>query len=243
MGAYEKAIRDNQKALEINPQFYKAYTGLGIVYATINKHVDAIEMYGKAIQIKPEASIDYYKRGISHQALKVYDKAEKDYTKAIELSPENTAYLRGRADLYHETKRFDLSIQDLSKAIILTPENADLYFNRGISYYDSKKYESAEKDFEEYLRYFNDDLDAMWYIALCAKEAGDESKTLEYYNKVESINPEYDHLNTIDKNQLKIKKLVKDNWLYSVIIFVLLIVSFFFLFKVLKQKGQKEEKN
>jgi len=236
---YQKAIRDNQKALELNPNFYKAYTGLGIIYAAIDQHADAIEMYGKAIELKPNASIDYYKRALSYQSLKMYDKAEKDYTKAIELSPKNTAYLRARADLYYEKAIFDLSITDLSTAIDITPENADLYYNRGIAYYDTKNYVKAEKDFQEYLRYEKEDLDAMWYLTLCAKNLGNETVALDYYNKVKSINPEYEHLNTVDTNQLKLKKIVKENWLYSIVIFILLLIAFLFFIRILKQNKAK----
>jgi tetratricopeptide (TPR) repeat protein len=51
-----------EKALEIKPDYYEAYYGIGVAYASSNKFKEAIKAYKKAIEIKPSHKA-YYNMG------------------------------------------------------------------------------------------------------------------------------------------------------------------------------------
>jgi tetratricopeptide (TPR) repeat protein len=50
---FKEAIEAYEKALEIKPDYYEAYYGIGVAYASSNKFKEAIKAYKKAIEIKP----------------------------------------------------------------------------------------------------------------------------------------------------------------------------------------------
>jgi tetratricopeptide (TPR) repeat protein len=62
------------KALEIKPDYYEAYYGIGVAYASSNKFKEAIKAYKKAIEIKPSHKA-YYNMGTVYFRLGKYQKA------------------------------------------------------------------------------------------------------------------------------------------------------------------------
>jgi tetratricopeptide (TPR) repeat protein len=200
----------------------------------------AIEFFNKAIEINPAQSNFYSSRALSHQKLLDFEAAASDFSVAINLDSEVVDYYILRAEMNHEREMYALSAEDFTKAISISPENYHLYYKRGISYYDDKEFELAEKDFIEVLRYDSINQDALWYLALNNKALGNETKAIAYYEKVKSLNPEYPYLWSIDKNQLKLKKFVKDNWVYTIILVGLLIAALFFVRKMLQKSEVKD---
>jgi tetratricopeptide (TPR) repeat protein len=66
---FEKAIEAYEKAIEIKPDKYETYYGIGFAYAKLSKFEKAIEAYEKAIEIKPDKYETYYGIGCN----KLYD--------------------------------------------------------------------------------------------------------------------------------------------------------------------------
>ena len=63
LGRKEDAIKDYTKAIEINPQYFKAFFNRGILYyqyllgkslSALGRKEDAIKDYTKAIEINPQ---------------------------------------------------------------------------------------------------------------------------------------------------------------------------------------------
>lgn len=51
---HRQAISDCQQALQIEPNYSKAYGRMGLAYSSLNEHKKAKECYEKALQIEPE---------------------------------------------------------------------------------------------------------------------------------------------------------------------------------------------
>jgi len=76
---YTRAMEFLKKAIEVNPNDYKAYVRLASVFR-VNKNIEeAIILYEKAIEINPDSSLAYNSLGI------LYDLEKKDILKAIYL--------------------------------------------------------------------------------------------------------------------------------------------------------------
>ena len=61
-GAFDSAISDFNKAIEINPDFAEAYCARGIAYGKEGAHGLAISDYTKAIEINPRLAVAYFQR-------------------------------------------------------------------------------------------------------------------------------------------------------------------------------------
>jgi len=60
---YKKAIEDYDKAIEINPQYAKAYNNRGVAYGKLKEYKKAIEDFDKAIKINPQYAAAYNNLG------------------------------------------------------------------------------------------------------------------------------------------------------------------------------------
>ena len=104
-GQWDKAIAEYNKAIELNPEYSKAYNNRGLAYADKGQYDQAISDYTKAIELSPKLAEAYYNRGIAYRHKGHYDQAISDYTKAIELNPEYAeAYIQSGVCLCYKAK-------------------------------------------------------------------------------------------------------------------------------------------
>ncbi len=125
------AMKDYNKAIEINPKSHRAYNHRGVVKSTLKDFEGAILDYSKAIESKPKFGLAFFNRGTAKNALKDYKGALKDYNKAIEINPKNYDAYNNRGILKYELKDFERAMLDYNKAIELNPENILAYNNKG----------------------------------------------------------------------------------------------------------------
>ena len=76
------ALRDYNKAIELNPDHAYAYNNRGVVYQKQDEVDSAIEDYNKAIELKLDNPHVYYKRGTAWLQLREWEKAKLDLTTA-----------------------------------------------------------------------------------------------------------------------------------------------------------------
>jgi tetratricopeptide (TPR) repeat protein len=97
---YALAIGDYKKALEINPEYTKAYSNLGIVYCSITEYNGAIETLTEAIErLSKESARDsnneetllnsLYYRGVSYKNTHKFYLAKRDFEKILDINPND----------------------------------------------------------------------------------------------------------------------------------------------------------
>jgi len=91
MEEYQRAGKDYQSAINLDPKSGEAFLNLGNLYFINNAFTLAINQYDKAISLElSKGHIAYYNRGMAWENLGDTDKAENDYRQAIKLLPEWT---------------------------------------------------------------------------------------------------------------------------------------------------------
>jgi tetratricopeptide (TPR) repeat protein len=167
-GAYEEAIAEFTKAIQLSPKDAPIYDDRGWAYHKLNRFPEAIEDFSKAIELDPKDYAGYSGRGVTLVAQNQNDAALVDLNKALELKPEDAQTLRFRAAAYRGLKQYDLAIQDFAAVLSKTDPNssdqarlaaADLFAKRGYIYNLMLQYENAINDFKEALRLNPNDID------------------------------------------------------------------------------------
>jgi len=77
---FDRAIEDYSKAVELDPDYAKAYCNRGTVYREIGEFHRAIEDFNKAIELNPDLVLAYYNRGQTWLNLHEWEKARADLT-------------------------------------------------------------------------------------------------------------------------------------------------------------------
>jgi tetratricopeptide (TPR) repeat protein len=147
-GKYELAINDYKKALELNPKFPEAYSGLATAYKLNNDFVKSLEYSDIAISLNPNFAIALSNRGETKIRLKDYQGALIDFNLAIEIDPKCLSAFSKRGDLHYLLRDYNNALIDYSLAIEIDPNDGLLFNNRGTIYYLLHNNDKSLKDWE-----------------------------------------------------------------------------------------------
>jgi tetratricopeptide (TPR) repeat protein len=93
--AYDRAIADFTKAIEINPRDANYYNDRG----GLEKDGDrAIADYTKAVEVNPKFAVGYYNRAGCYEKKGDRDRAIADYRRALEIDPTGFAHARAKLE-------------------------------------------------------------------------------------------------------------------------------------------------
>jgi tetratricopeptide (TPR) repeat protein len=84
----EKALKDFNRAIDIDPTRADAYVGRANTLSTLGRYAEALPDYNRALEIDPKLANAYANRGSAHSQTGQYKKAIADYEKALELDPK-----------------------------------------------------------------------------------------------------------------------------------------------------------
>ena len=145
----KSALRDYNKAIELDDKYLKAYLARGDVYSDLGYRDKAIADYDQALAMNPKSADVYTYRGIF--LLKVGDTqaAIEDYNKAIGLDPKQASAYNYRGNARLELGNLQAAVDDYSKAIEINPDYALAYYNRGLIRTDLGKVPDAINDFQK----------------------------------------------------------------------------------------------
>ena len=140
---YEEALSNYQKALEIKPEYAKAWNGQAKTLYELNSHEDALSAYDKAIQIQPNYRNSWSGRGFVLSKLRRYSEAIKSFDKALKLEPESPQIWNARGESLRNLRKYDEAIKSYDKAIEIQPDYDGAWYNKAAVLYSLKRYKDA----------------------------------------------------------------------------------------------------
>jgi len=88
--AFDDALADYNKAIELNPKYAAAYLNRGVLYAAKRNQLDlALSDFSEAIKSDPQYELAYLNRGIAYRKTGQFALAIADMNKAIKLNSSN----------------------------------------------------------------------------------------------------------------------------------------------------------
>ena len=145
-GQLDEAIREYNKAVNLDPKLALAYAGRGEAYRREGQYDTAITDATKAAALDPRPAFAYAVRGEAYRQKRDYDAAIADLSKAIELDRKAVAPFNNRGAAYAAKGQYDAAIADLNRAIELDAKSAPTYANRAAVYLNKNAYDLALAD-------------------------------------------------------------------------------------------------
>src|ERR1035437_6920239 len=151
----EKAIVLFRKALELDPEYALAYTGLadafaqkaGIFGSEEAWYDSSIKMSKKAIELNPNLAEAYKSLGVVYAYRGKFHSAIGYYSKALELNPNFGAAINNISSMYWWLGRYDEAYPWAVKSIQVDPARASGYATLGLIYTGLALDSAAEKWF------------------------------------------------------------------------------------------------
>ena len=147
--AYDIAIQNCNKAIELDSTYIDAYYHIGITNNEKKEYNNAIEYFQKAIDLNPKHAKAWNHMGFSYEKLDQFDKAIDSYKISVGFESTYALAHYNLANAYKHEKQFDYAIEYYKKATEIDPNYASAWLFMGFAYLDKNDYHSALQNLEK----------------------------------------------------------------------------------------------
>lgn len=154
-GKMAEAIKDCDKAIQLNPQDAGAYYNRAFAHYQQGRHRydKAIADLTQSAKLNPTDASAFYTLSELHREKKDFELAVEYSTKGIQLNPHDVhAYFYARAQANAMLNKYQEAIEDYSKVIDLSPSYPGVYTRRAGCYLCTENWDAALNDCDLALR-------------------------------------------------------------------------------------------
>jgi eukaryotic-like serine/threonine-protein kinase len=180
MGRDEEAIKNFQRALELDPLDYEAAQELARMYENKGRLDEAIKLLKKFIDIKPGYWAVYSNLGYFYYHQGNYEQAEKMYRYSTEFMTENVNDYNNLMAIYYQLGDIESAREAFEKSVAIEPD-AHTYINMGTIYFYQRRYADAMAMYEEAIELGGDEYYVWSYLADSCRFAGHKEKAPDAY--------------------------------------------------------------
>lgn len=159
-GKHELALKDFQRALEINPGNETSYNNIGYVLQMLGDYDGALDAYSKSIESDPTYEKAYSNRGTIYMDQGIHDKALSDFNMAIKLNPFKSRSFNNRGLVLRNMGNIKESIENFTYATKINPDFEKAYFNRGVTFEAIGETQLALNDYTKTIEINPDNINA-----------------------------------------------------------------------------------
>ncbi|MGK0298459.1 MAG: tetratricopeptide (TPR) repeat protein [Gammaproteobacteria bacterium] len=203
-GLLNEAITHYQKAIEIKPNYAKAYNNLGIALKTHGNLGSAVQQYSLAIFFNPEDSKTYYNIAIALDELGDVQRAVTEYKNAISKNPEYTQAYYNLGNVYDRLGNKSEAKFHFQEAIRLLPTHTLANNNLGIILASEGLFEEAISKFENAIESHPEFHGAYINSGNAYLSINNIKKACQYFKTSIEINPELSDLSAGIKQECKL---------------------------------------
>jgi tetratricopeptide (TPR) repeat protein len=133
-GEDKKAIECFDKAVQLNPDMWEAYSSRGAAFYHQEQYDKCIDDCNHALRLRPDDWTAMVNRGSSYFSKGDNKTALADYNAALRLQPGNAKLMVNIADVYRAMNQCKESVDICNQAITLDPNYFEAYLCRGAAY-------------------------------------------------------------------------------------------------------------
>jgi tetratricopeptide (TPR) repeat protein len=153
---YERAIRNFQRAIALDPRMARSYDNLGLCYYYENQNDLAVENFKKAIELdrgsEHPSAWPYLNLAITQQFLNQLADAEKNLREAVRLDPAFAKAHFQLGTVLEDLQKPDAAVEELKEAARLDPAYAEPHMALARIYQKLGQEASAREEVKTYLR-------------------------------------------------------------------------------------------
>lgn len=166
------AAEQYRKALDADPELYRACNRLGTVYLRLRRFDEAEEVFWQGIHINPSSTTIHNNLGFCYLEQQRYREAEGAFRAALKLSPRFQRARMNLAITLARTERFEESAAEFSRVV----PGEVAFYNVAVLCVDMKHYRRAEQALRQALAVNPDYLPAKQQITAVSRLAQASSR-------------------------------------------------------------------
>ena len=198
----EHARQMFSKALEIDPEYARAWAGMADAYSLLYTYFDAREFNlrqaeiasQKAMELEPELAEAHISRGLAVSMNKRFDEAEKAFETALRLDPKSFEAAKANARSFLAQGRFEEAVRMFERASVIRPEDYESPMLAGQAMTALDRHEEAQTAYrksthlvEQHLEFNPEDTRALILAATVFANIKEEEKAVEYAERAIAV--------------------------------------------------------
>jgi lipoprotein NlpI len=192
LGDDDRAMADNDAAIQLDPDFAAAYSGRGDIYLDREDPDRAIAEFDQALKHDAKYVAAYVGRSAAYDQKGDFDHALADANEAIRLDPKSADAYEMRGKAYGYKGDIERALADYDEAIRVNPKRAaDVNNLRGLAYMEKGDFAGAITAFSESVRTDPQAMIAYFNRGRANLFAGALPKAIEDYKRALAIAPGY----------------------------------------------------
>jgi tetratricopeptide (TPR) repeat protein len=191
VGYWRDSIALCEHGLKVTTNNFLMHNHLGLAYAGLGRHQEAIEAYEQAVRIKPDYAGAYYNLGLAYSNLGRFQEAIEANKQAINIEPDYARAYYNLGLAYSHLGRFQEAIEANKQAININPDYAGAYNNLGAACLRLGRWQEAIEAFNQTIRIEPDYVGAYNNLGIIYSALGRWPEAIEACKQAVRIKPDY----------------------------------------------------
>jgi protein O-GlcNAc transferase len=191
LGQLGSAVKSYEKAIEIKPDYAKAFYNLGGTYHELEKMDDSIKSYKRSLEIDPDYAEAHNNLGNVFQDLGRLDEAFECFEKALTIKPDYVEVHYSLGVLFQELGKLESMIEHLEYAVTIEPSLSEAHNMLGIAYKELGQFDDSIESYLKALDINPNFSEAYNNLGNTYTEVGQLDDAVESYLKALELNSDY----------------------------------------------------
>jgi tetratricopeptide (TPR) repeat protein len=188
---HEEALTNIDGAINLNPEYYKAWNNRGCVLSTLGRYKEAITSFDEALKVKSAYKAAWKNRGLALHYLCHYEEAISSFDKALQLQSDDYQAWHGRGLAVDGLGRTEEAIASYDKALQYNADDPDVWYNRGVALSELGRDEEAISSYDKAIKIKQSDENAWNNRGYALSSLGRHEEAIISYDKALEIKPDY----------------------------------------------------
>ena len=201
---YEKAIKDYEKTININQNYWQAYTGLANLYSTLRDPINTIKNLTKALKLNHdprERPSLLSNMAFNYGIIGFYDKSKEYYKEKLKLDDDSIRYYGAVANIARFNEEYSEFFQLTKRRHALDPDDNEINAGMATIYYILGQIETAAEWYKKYISGLDTlgtslVINYMHRVGFAYLVAGQPEKAVEFFELQRNYCEESIRLNT-----------------------------------------------
>ena len=191
LGELNLAIKNYEKAIDLNSGYSKAHFNLAGVLHELDKYHDSVLSYQNAIDLEPDYAEAHNNLGNVLKEIGQLDKAIESYEKAVALKPNYIEAYYSLGASFYEAGKLEDTINCYERVLEHRPNFTEMHNNLGNIFRELERFDEAVLSYEKAISIDTGFVEGYYNLGITLQELKQLDNALVNYKKAIKIKPNY----------------------------------------------------
>lgn len=186
---HETALKNFQRAVNLNPRFPYAHTLCGHEYVALEDYENGIKCYQSALRVDARHYNAWYGLGMVYLRQEKFEFAEHHFRRAFQINPHSSVIMCYLGMALHALQRSEEALEMMEKAIIADKKNPLPMYHKANILSSLKRFDEALENLEELKEFAPHESSVYALMGRIYKRCNMDAKAMLHYGLALDLKP------------------------------------------------------